>query len=233
MSTLSGGPNIVTDGLVLHLDAANVKSYVSGSTTWTDLSRGSNNGTLTNGPTYSTANGGSIVFDGVNDFVVVSNFPQLPVSSSARTVNIWFKPNVSTWQNNVNNMFFYGTAGTNGATFGIDFSTYPVMEVYTWGGTGRDIFFSSSFSQTGWSNITITYNGSTTLSIYENGTNTQNTTITQCNTGNTDIWVGAIRPTYQPWYYEGNIAQVQIYNRALSAQEVLQNYNTTKTRFGL
>jgi hypothetical protein len=226
-------PKVVTDGLVLYLDAANPKSYPGSGTAWGDISRGGNNGTLVNGPTYSSANGGSIVFDGTNDFVVVSNFPQLPVSSSARTVNIWFKPNVSTWQNTVNNMFFYGTTDTNGATFGIDFSTYPVMEVYTWGGAGRDLMFSSSFSQTGWSNITVTYNGSTTLSIYENGTNTQNTTITQCNTGNTDIWVGAIRPTYQPWYYEGNIAQVQIYNRALSAQEVLQNYNATKTRFGL
>jgi hypothetical protein len=62
-------PNIVTDGLVLYLDAANTKSYVSGSTTWNDMSGFSNNGTLVNGPTFNSANGGSIVFDGVNDYV--------------------------------------------------------------------------------------------------------------------------------------------------------------------
>jgi hypothetical protein len=60
-------PKIVTDGLVLYLDAANSKSYVSGSTTWSDLSRGGNNGTLTNGPTYSSAKGGIIILDGSND----------------------------------------------------------------------------------------------------------------------------------------------------------------------
>jgi hypothetical protein len=62
-------PKIVTDGLVLALDAGNTKSYTSGSTTWFDKSGFGNNGTLTNGPTFSSANGGSIVFDGVNDYV--------------------------------------------------------------------------------------------------------------------------------------------------------------------
>ena len=60
---------IVTDGLALCLDAANSKSYPGSGSTWTDLSGNGNNATLTNGPTYSSANGGSIVFDGVNDYV--------------------------------------------------------------------------------------------------------------------------------------------------------------------
>ena len=62
-------PKIVTDGLVLCLDAANSKSIVSGSTTWNDLSRGGNNGNLVNGPTFNSGNGGSILFDGVDDYV--------------------------------------------------------------------------------------------------------------------------------------------------------------------
>ena len=71
MSTLNGGPgNIVTNGLVLYLDAANYLSYTSGSTTWRDLSSSNNSGTLTNGPTFSSANGGSIVFDGVDDISI-------------------------------------------------------------------------------------------------------------------------------------------------------------------
>jgi hypothetical protein len=66
-------PKIVTDGLVLYLDAANTKSYVSGSTTWNDISRGGNNGTLVNGPTFNRGNGGSIEFDGVDDYVTTNS----------------------------------------------------------------------------------------------------------------------------------------------------------------
>jgi hypothetical protein len=76
-------PNIVTDGLAFYLDAANTKSYVSGSTTWTDIAN-LTNGTLTNGPTFNSANGGSIVFDGVDDYAVWTNNP-LSSLTSAKT----------------------------------------------------------------------------------------------------------------------------------------------------
>jgi hypothetical protein len=139
MSTQYAFGRIVTSGLVLALDAADRNSYPGSGTTWTDVSGNGNNGTLTNGPTFSN---NSIVFDGVDDYVVVGSFNQLPTGSSARTVNIWFNPNITTWQGNVNSLFFYGTTGVNGAVFGIDFDTYPTMEIYTWGGAGRDVFFS-------------------------------------------------------------------------------------------
>jgi hypothetical protein len=71
MSTVEGGGNIITDGLVLLLDAANSKSYPGTGTTWTDLSRSGNNGTLINGPTFNSGNGGSIVFDGVMILLIV------------------------------------------------------------------------------------------------------------------------------------------------------------------
>ena len=69
MGAVEGGPNVVYNGLVLYLDAANNKSYVSGSTSWNDLTGNKNVGTLTNGPTFNTGSGGSIVFDGVDDYV--------------------------------------------------------------------------------------------------------------------------------------------------------------------
>ena len=69
MSTLNGGPGIITDGLVLYVDAANSYSYVSGSTVWNDLSRTTTSGSLINGPTFNTRSGGNIVFDGINDYV--------------------------------------------------------------------------------------------------------------------------------------------------------------------
>jgi hypothetical protein len=64
-------PKIVTDGLVLYLDAGNQLSYPGSGTTWTDLSRSQTNGTLVNGPTFNTGSLGSIVFDGVDDFLLV------------------------------------------------------------------------------------------------------------------------------------------------------------------
>jgi hypothetical protein len=227
-------PQIITNGLVLALDAGNTKSYVSGSTTWFDKSGRGNNGTLINGVGYTSSFNGSLVFDGTDDYVVVNNSPQLPVSSSSRTINIWFNPDPSAWASNVNNLFFYGTPGTTGATFGIDLDTYPVMEIYTWGGSGKDLMFSSSFAQTGWANIAITYDGSTSIKIYENGTNTQTLTLSSpCNTGNTNVWIGSIDPSYQPWYYSGRISNVSIYNRALSPSEVQQNFNALRGRFGI
>jgi hypothetical protein len=75
-------PKIITDGLVLALDAGNTKSYTSGSTTWFDKSGNANNGTLTNGPTFSSANGGSIVFDGVDDYIEIT----------PRNTNLEFQP---------------------------------------------------------------------------------------------------------------------------------------------
>jgi hypothetical protein len=227
-------PKIITEGLVLSLDAGNVKSYAGSGTVWTDKSGYRNNGTLTNGPTFNSSNGGSIVFDGTNDYVQVNNFSQLPVSSSTRTINIWFNPDSSAWEGNVNNLFFYGTTGPNGTAFGIDFDVYPKMEIYTWGGPGKDLIFDTSFAQTGWANITVTYDGSTSIKIYENGTNTQTLTLSSpCNTGNTNVWIGSMDPSYNSWYYSGRISITQIYNRALSTSEVLQNYNATKSRFGL
>ena len=86
------GPNIVKDGLVLHLDAANYKSYPGSGTTWSDLSGNGNNGTLTNGPTFDSGNRGSIVFDGSNDFVYLSNPSSLAFGTGDFSIEIWCNP---------------------------------------------------------------------------------------------------------------------------------------------
>ena len=82
-------PKVVTDGLVLYLDAANPNSYASGSTSWNDISRGGNNGTLFNGPTFNAGNGGSILFDGIDDFIQCTG--SLTVTSA--TFVSWIKRN--------------------------------------------------------------------------------------------------------------------------------------------
>ena len=90
MSTLQGGPgNIVTNGLVLYLDAANTLSYTSGYTVWNDLSGNNNNGTLVDGPTFSSGNAGSIVFDGVDDYVKIE--PSLSFNVTSYTIGSVFK----------------------------------------------------------------------------------------------------------------------------------------------
>jgi hypothetical protein len=232
-------PKIITDGLVLYLDAANPKSYVSGSTTWGDLSRGGNNGTLVNGPTFNAGNGGSIVFDGVNDQVNIQNSniykPQFPVS-----LTCWFI---------VQNLSNYGilirTDNTNSTHIGI---TLNVASDYTLGvsygnntantSTGRRSYGGlTPIEQNKWYNFVTILPDNVNCLGYLNGnlydlpfvSGTANTLVYS----NVGASIGWRLDTPGNSFFKGNISQVSIYNRALSAQEILQNYNATKTRFGL
>ena len=231
MATEYAFGKIVTNGLVLSLDAADQNSYSGSGTVWADLSGNNNSGSLISGPTFSSANGGSFALNGTNQYASVNTAASIPTGATARTVNIWFFTNPSTWANDVNNLFQYGS-NTTRTSFGIDFSTYPVMEVWTF---GDDITFSSSFAQTGWKNITVTYNGATTILIYENGSFTHTTTLGGAlNTTANAVTIGAANPTvYTGYYFTGSIATTQLYNRALSATEIAQNYDAQKSRFGL
>ena len=226
----NNGPKIVTNGLVLCLDAGNRKSYPSSGTAWSDLSSNNNNGTLTNGPTFNSANGGSIVFDGTNDNVQLGNASNIiSASQSQISVNTWVKTNVV---NQYKKILVNVTSGTQSIT-GIYFSLGPNPEVYfgvtTSGGQGAAIY-SQQISTTQYSNLCGTYDGSN-IRLYLNGNlvATQSLTGTISNTGITRI--SGYDNNAEVW--DGNIAQVSIYNRALSASEVLQNYNANKGRFGL
>jgi hypothetical protein len=242
-------PNVVTDGLVLYLDAANSKSYVSGSTTWVDMAAG-NNGTLVNGPTYSSANGGSIVFDGTNDYVncgnIVGNF-----GTSDFTINFFFKTTTNTRPSTFlaksiggNPTTDYGWLINNGLSANnLGFAIATVSG--GWGTIGSySIQTSGSNIRNGiWQMATVV--GSRTqadVSIYLNGINqTLQSYVgkaafsTVGNVTNTQYLAIASESDTGVFQYpiSANIASVQIYNRALSATEVLQNYNATKTRFGL
>ena len=230
MATLYS-PKIVTDGLVLCLDAGNTKSYPSSGTAWNDLSGNNNTGTLTNGPTFTGSFGGSIVFDGTNDYINLGNASNIiSASQSQISVNTWVKTNVV---NQYKKILVNVTSGTQSIT-GIYFSLGPSPDlvyfgVTTSGGQGAAIY-SQQISTTQYSNLCGTYDGSN-IKLYLNGNlvATQSLTGTILNTGitrisgydnNTEVW-------------DGSISQVFIYNRALTASEVLQNYNANKGRFGL
>ena len=217
---------IVSDGLVFYLDAANTRSY-SGSGTSSNSLTGGIGATLINGVGFTSSNNGIFTFDGTNDYIAVSG-TNFPLGSSARTLNIWYYTNTSTWQSNINNLFWYGTAGSTRQSFGVDFDAYPTMEFYSW---ADDINWNTTAPQVGWKNLQIAYDGNLTVRIYELGALVATKTFgAQLNTVlSTDVQIGAI--TYVPGYFDSSISQVSMYNRALSATEVLQNYNATKGRY--
>jgi hypothetical protein len=219
-------PKIVTDGLVLALDAGNTKSYVSGSTTWFDKSGFSNNGTLTNGPTFNSDNLGSIVFDGVNDFVEVPNFN----TANTITVDVWVKKTSGNiWQGWLGN---WNTTG-NGDSWLLtqDDSNRASFYIMHTNNVGDNIVDTSGIIVGNvWYNYTGTFSNST-LSLYKNGSlvNSKSTLQNTIYQNSLKIWCGR----FSAFYLNGQLSNGKVYNRALSADEVLQNYNATKGRFGL
>ena len=226
-------PKVITDGLVLYLDAANQYSYVSGSTSWNDISRGGNNGTLVNGPTYNSANGGSIVFDGVDDYVNCGNSTSINDCTNACTINVWFKQTTSS------SYKFLTGKGTSDSdenlSLAVAFTNSKLYFDVGAGGPYIDVTYSYSLNT--WYNICVTHNrtgGNSTLKVYINGIEIPSTTIAPSSSpisNSSNFTIGSARNN--TLNFPGNIATLQLYNRALSANEVLQNYNATKTRFGL
>jgi len=233
--SFSYSPKIVTNGLALYLDAANTKSFVSGSTIWCDLSRGGNNGTLTNGPTYNSANGGSIVFDGTNNYVESGS-----INPTYFTISLWFKATGVPSTNDV----YGGSIIASSPQLTNNAIQYAVN--YSW--TNQKIYFSvqsnginvstadNSVLRNTIYNITAVYNGSKSQ-LYINGVfSTEinySTNPVYPTTGNKNVQIGRWGYPGFGRYFNGNIYQTIIYNRGLTATEVLQNYNTTKSRFGI
>ena len=222
-------PKVITNGLVLCLDAANTRSYPGSGTAWNDLSRSGNNGTLVNGPTFNSANGGSIVFDGTDDFVTIPNSTSINITGSSITVSVWVKfQNTGVYKS----ILIKDAPTTNIAGYQLYISN---TQQSRWGITtsgGFNFMFGSTLSTNTWYNITGTYNGSTNF-LYENAilVNSQSCSGNIVDSSLYSAIMGRYRFSGEP--LNGNIAITQIYNRFLSSTEILQNYNATKTRFGL
>jgi hypothetical protein len=223
------GPRIVTNGLVLYLDAGNNKSYPGSGTVWTDLSGNNNNGTLINAPTFSSTNKGSIVFDGSNDHVNAVTATSLGINSVSTgfTISIWFKTS-----GGVEYYLFDNFNGSNDISLRVDAG---VLEVYM-AATGviNAVRFGSGYNNNVWHNFTITWNGSNLLTAYANGISigTNGTTLSGSFETNAAFRIGN-RPASPGTFFAGNIAQVSVYNRPLSPSDIRQNYNATKGRFSL
>jgi hypothetical protein len=221
------GPRIVTDGLVLCLDAGNSKSYPGSGTSWTDLSGNNNNGTLVNEPTFSGANKGSIVFDGTNDVVNHTTSIIDRADGQEITVSCWIRPSRTSGQYSA----FCANRSDNTAIYNWIFYQHTTDGAIGFHGDNQN---KSSYVPTinVWINVTNTVNTSRVSTLYINAVSTY--TVTGYTYGNgtpSRLGIGANPGGQEP--FNGNISQVSIYNRALSQTEILQNYNATKGRFNL
>ena len=240
-------PKLITDGLVLYLDAANTRSYPTTGTTWGDLSRSGNNGTLVNGPTFNSSNGGSIVFDGVNDYYV-GNFSSIINNTTTGTSPIF---TISNW------IFLTANSGIIdglGRVSPSEAQSWAHYYFYT-NPSGPVIFFNKvnsgisnvrtfqAVSQTNvvlpnrWNNIVTIYNSGVVL-FYVNGSQITNSiTVNDGSSAivnnNFSLIFGKSNLGLGGESLNGRIANYTIYNRALTATEVLQNFNATKSRFNI
>ncbi len=262
MGLLIKSSNMISDGLVLNLDAGNQTSYIGTGTTFKDLSTAGNNGTLTNGPTYNLPNRGYFTFDGMDDYI---NGVAIPSTSgnNSRTVMVWYKSTA-----NKNTILLDKGAVTddkseqlvlvytNGA--GVGAGSYPPtnnggIAVCFW---GSDLIYpiaATTLFDGNWHFVAYTYDNSNTsvricfdgkfaTSVYQWNTSAWSTNNTKPfvlprsqNTTNNPYLIGQSRAAF--WGYGGTFSNVsipllQIYNRALTEAEILTNYNATRARYG-
>lgn len=224
-------PQIITSGLIVCLDAANTKCYPGSGTTMTDLTGRGNTGTLTNGPTFNSANGGSIVLDGTNDYINGTDISS--TFTGNMTAEAWIKVNVASgdWVRIV------GTGGNNSTnrTFGL---WYHIDQKLLWqryggsgGGSDPAIFPNSPVLTVGsWHHVAATTSGSSHV-LYLNGNQIGTATAAGSWAASTEnITIG-----YSLFHSAGNanIGIVRLYNVGLTAQQILENYNATRSRYGI
>ena len=215
---------VVTTGLQLYLDAGNASSYPGSGTTWTDLSGNNLTGTLTNGPTYSATNGGSIVFDGTNDYVQCLG----SLTVTAATFVTWIKRNGS--QGQYDGILF--SRGTN--TTGMNFQTSNQLG-YHWNDAGNTYNWQSGLTipDATWCMIavSVTSTAATAYLCQTGGTTTATNTVNHASSLLNDIKIAQDDAGNR--FFNGNIAIAQLYNIALSAGQVSTNFEADRARFGV
>lgn len=240
MSTIGNwrGPNIIKDGLVLYLNPSSPNSfYDTTSTIIKDISGNGNNGTLINGPTYNSNNGGNIVFDGTNDYGII------PYNSSFNltqdfTISVWVK--TSSYSNNYQGIFnLCDNIPIEYNGFGIVINNQYQKYTFLIAGSGGSfdyIYMDNNFVLDQWYLITGVNSGGVS-SLYVNGVKQIDTSTLPIVTPLNNLKIGAF---YENYYgsgpfglFNGNVSQCLLYNKPLTPTEILQNYNVTKSIFGL
>ena len=245
------GNRIVTDGLVFAVDAANPISYPGSGTAWNDLTPNKNNGTLINGPTFSSANAGSIVFDGVNDKVIGTNSTLLSFgdgsTDSPFSLSAWIYMDDTSLTNPIIGKYRSYTPFRGEYSFQIA-NQKLLLQCIDGATTVRVRRDSDSTLSTGrWYNVAATYNANGTdegIVLYmdgevlpSSGFGQDGSYVAMQRAGDpSELTIGVLLDEGNTNFQsnmDGKISNTHIYNRALSASEILQNYNALKGRFGL
>jgi len=226
---------IVTNGLVLNVDAGFTASYPNSGNSWYDVSNTAATGTLTNGPTYRTEKGGSLVFDGSNDYVTFGN-QNLGLDGSSKTFCAWVKLGATLASPTaIIDKEFDNPGGSYG---GWAFWVGSDRKLWWWNTSNQDIrdTGSATIGTNVWTHIAVTYNYSTkTAAFYINGSlnsSSSNAGISENSSSTQALAIGAgrIGSASPLGYLNGNIGNVLAYNRVLTAAEILQNYNAQSAR---
>ena len=224
------GWGIVTDNLLINLDAANTQSYPGSGTVWNDLSGNGRNGTLVNSPAFTSDGGGCIVLDGVNDYISMST---LGVAPSNLTVDYWIK-------RNADNGYFWVIDNMDQPELRMRFEGGNLAPaIYDNGAYILETVSSTTFSTSLWYNICVTItNGS--QKIYINGgteiivgTGSYDGAVSGDNAGEHTLGTYNRPGAGYGGYASVKIGSYRFYNRVLTAQEVTQNFNALKGRYGL
>jgi hypothetical protein len=215
-------PKIVTSGLVLCLDAGNSKSYVSGSTTWFDLSRNNNTGSLVNGPTFTSTAGGGFVFNGTFKYILM---PSVIDSNNDLTVSFWNR-RLST--GSIHNLL-HGV--DQSAYFQVRYNASNAVQLVK--SNAADMGSFTGYTSTANNDVYLTVRftkSSNTYDLYINGSYISSITNAQTFVTNGPL-LGSGYPGSE--HFNGYIYSFTYYNRVLTSTEILQNYNALKSRYGL
>lgn len=223
---LAHSPSIVTNGLILCLDAGNTKSYPGSGTTWTDLSGNGYIGTLYNNTAYNSSNGGCLVFDGTDDFVDL-NSTNIITGTNPFTIDCWFTLSSGSYgelfgnygSGYTTNYIWFATAGLyiNGACYVPNYATATQGTHY----------------------ISSTRDSSGNCATYLDGIAVATASLPGSISSNPNFRIGADTTSAVPnnvnlgEELNGRIYQLKVYNRVLTAAEVQQNFNALRGRFGI
>lgn len=215
--SIKAGPRVLSSGLVYDLDVAVLRSYSGSGLTIYDAKTSAIGGTLVNGVVYSSSNLGYFTFDGTNDYINAGNDSSLQISSG--TISAWAKASSpgSGYRGIVAKQYAYGIFYVDGVFVAYDWQASSARS------TGVNI------ADGAWKHLVLTFSGGAG-SLYVNGASVLSTTYNISN-NSYNLFIGAEANASQ--YASCNIAQTLVYNRVLSASEILQNYNSTKKRYGL
>jgi hypothetical protein len=229
--------NIVDDGLILYLDAGNVSSYPGSGTVWYDLTARTNGGTLINGPTYSSSDGGSIVFDGENDRIHVLDLLASTIGETF-TAETWIYPTdfsaptgspSDAYPRRI--MTCHRSSGSTKWCLGIDTSGRLGFGGAAGAEEAADKKYQLSLNT--YYHVVLSHNG-TSYKIYVNGTEEVDQTTSPIDSGSVSNLAISGRPeTQTDRVFEGRIPQVRIYSRPLIPSEIKQNFNAFRGRYGL